>query len=93
MKFSTGPTKKYPGYSLKNIDTSLLGRSHRCVEVSSLLENIVNKTKQILNIPSNYKVILTPGSDTGAMEIALWNMIGVNNVDCIVFDHFGQMWY
>ena len=93
MKFSTGPTKKHLGYSLANINTTLLGRSHRCNEVSSFLQSIVHRTKHMLNIPHNYKVILTPGSDTGAMEIALWNMIGINNVDCIAFEHFGLMWY
>lgn len=91
-KFSTGPTSKRPSYSLSNLSEKLLGRSHRSADASHLLQDIVNNFKELLKVPKNYKLILTPGSDTGAIELALWNLIGPKPVDCIAWEAFGYLW-
>jgi phosphoserine aminotransferase len=90
--FSTGPTAKFPGYNLNALKTELLGRSHRSKEVADLYLEITKKIKALLNIPADYKVILTPGSDTGAFEMALWNLVGANKVDLLAWDYFGYIW-
>lgn len=91
-KFSAGPASKYPNFSLLNIDDVLLGRSHRSSESTILFKDLIRKTKSLFEIPKNYKIVITPGSDTGAIEIAIWNLIGKLPVDCLCWDSFGFMW-
>ena len=90
--FSTGPTKKYSGYNLSNLQHNLLGRSHRCIQADIALEKIIKHLQNLLNIPNNYKIILTPASDSGAFELALWNLLGIKPIDCICWDYFGNKW-
>ena len=92
MKFSTGPVAKHPDYQLYKLSSKLLGRSHRSADASLLLKEVVDLTRKILQIPESHHIILTPGSATGAMEIALWNLIGEKPVDCLLWDHFSSMW-
>lgn len=91
--FSTGPCKKHNGYSLLNLQKSLLGRSHRSNVANDLLLNIIKLFKEILEIPNDYKLILTPASDSGAFEMALWNLLGSKTVDCLHWDYFGDKWF
>ncbi|MCL2566592.1 MAG: phosphoserine transaminase [Alphaproteobacteria bacterium] len=92
VRFSPGPAKKYPTFPSVDINHQLLGRSHRSAEAAELFQSLIEKTKIILDIPQNYKVIIAPGSDTGAIEIAIWNLLGKIPVDCIAWDAFGYMW-
>lgn len=90
--FSTGPTKKYNGYCLSKLQQNLLGRSHRSLTSSIALEKIIKHLQKLLNIPQNYSIILTPASDSGAFELALWNLLGVQAIDCLCWDYFGDKW-
>ena len=91
-RFSSGPANKYPNFSLSNINVDLLGRSHRSTEATIFFKELIEKTKALFQIPQDYKIIIAPGSDTGAIEIALWNLIGKLPVDCLCWDAFGYMW-
>ncbi len=91
-RFSPGPASKYPNFNLSDIDLKLLGRSHRSKEATLLFQELITKTRSLFQIPDDYKIVITPGSDTGAVEIALWNLIGINSVDCLCWDSFGYMW-
>ncbi|MDR2007418.1 MAG: phosphoserine transaminase [Alphaproteobacteria bacterium] len=91
-RFSPGPAKKYETFSQTNLHHELLGRSHRSNEATKFFQEIITKTKALLNIPQDYKIIIAPGSDTGAIEIAIWNLLGKIPVDCLAWDAFGYMW-
>jgi len=90
--FSSGPCAKYPGFSLASLESAPLGRSHRSVLGKAKLEEAINKTKAILEIPDDYLVGIVPASDTGAIEMAMWNLLGVRGVDVVCFESFGTEW-
>jgi phosphoserine aminotransferase len=91
--FSSGPCAKHPGYSLeKSLSNAALGRSHRSTIGKSKLKNAIEKTKQILQLPSSYRVAIVPGSDTGAVEMALWSLLGPRPVDVCYWESFGKGW-
>lgn len=90
--FCSGPTKKRPGYSSKSFDDAMLSRTHRCEESVSILNDVCERTRRILGIPKDFKVMITPGSATGAMETGLWNLLGEKPVDIFTWDGFGQFW-
>jgi len=90
--FSSGPCAKHPGYSIEALKDAPLGRSHRSkLGKAKLYESIV-KTKEILKLPEDYKVGIVPGSDTGAFEMLMWNVLGARGVDVLVFESFGKGW-
>lgn len=91
-RFSSGPCAKFPGYSLQKLDGNLLGRSHRSVPGKARLYESIQKTKEILGVPDDYLVGIVPASDTGAMEMAMWNLLGERPVDVICFEAFGLNW-
>ncbi len=91
-EFSSGPCAKRPGWSLKVLKQSSLGRSHRHKDCKNKLKEIIELSKSILNIPDDYLVGIVPGSDTGAIEIALWNLLGLKPVTMLVWDSFGADW-
>ena len=91
-EFSSGPCAKRPGWSLKNLDDATLGRSHRHKIAKNKVEQAVTRTKSILEIPNDYLVGIVPGSDTGAIEMAMWNCLGAKPVDILVWDSFGSDW-
>ena len=91
-EFSSGPCAKRPGWSLDVLKPSLLGRSHRHKDCKNKLKEVIELSKSILNIPSNYLVGIVPGSDTGAIEIAMWNLLGPKPVTMLVWDSFGADW-
>lgn len=90
--FSSGPTTKRPNWSIKNLEGALLGRSHRAGECKSKLNEVITKTKNILNLPEDYLLGIMPGSDTGALEAALWNLLGERGVDILAWENFGKDW-
>jgi phosphoserine aminotransferase len=75
--------------ALKN---AKVGRSHRAVDVRARMQEVVDLTRKVLEVPADYHIAITPGSDTGAMEMAIWSLLGPRGVDVLVFDHFGHLW-
>jgi phosphoserine aminotransferase len=92
-EFSSGPCKKRPGYSLSTLRTDSLGRSHRSKLGKSRLKKAIEDTKRILNIPDDYYCGIMPASDTGAFEMAMWNMLGERPIDSCYWESFGKGWY
>jgi len=90
--FSSGPCAKRPGWSIDKLQNSVVGRSHRSKEGKDKLKYVINKSKKILNLPSNYIVGIMPGSDTGSIEAALWNLLGSRGVDILAWENFGKDW-
>ena len=90
--FSSGPTTKRPNWSLSNLESAHLGRSHRSVECKSKLSEVITRTKKILNLPEDYLLGIMPGSDTGALEASLWNLLGLRGVDVLAWENFGKDW-
>ncbi len=90
--FSSGPATKRPGWSLTNLDTEVLGRSHRAQLPQSKLKEVIDLSKEILNLPADYLLGIVPASNTGAFEMALWSMLGARGVDVLVWESFGAGW-
>lgn len=90
--FSSGPCAKHPGYDVSNLATAPFGRSHRSALGKAKLQEAIEKTKEILGIPEDYLVGIVPASDTGAIEMAMWNLLGERPVDVIHFESFGKGW-
>lgn len=92
-EFSSGPCKKRPGYDVALLDKRVLGRSHRSKIGKQRLALAIDETKRILGIPSDYLVGIVPASDTGAYEMAMWNMLGARNIDICHWESFGKGWF
>ncbi|MEP7702398.1 phosphoserine transaminase [Paraglaciecola sp. 25GB23A] len=90
--FSSGPCAKRPGYDVSQLDLSVLGRSHRAPIGKKALEKACLDTARILGLPAGYRVAVVPASDTGAMEMAMWSMLGERPVDVLYWESFGQGW-
>lgn len=90
--FSSGPCCKRPGWSPGVLNTALLGRSHRSVDGKNRLKRAIDETKDLLALPLGYEVAIVPGSDTGAFEMAMWNLLGARGVDVFAWDVFGRIW-
>ena len=90
--FSSGPTTKRPGWTTNHLQFALLGRSHRSPECKAQLKEVIEKSKKILSLPNNYLLGIMPGSDTGALEAALWCMLGERGVDILAWENFGKDW-
>ena len=90
--FSSGPCAKHPGYKLSHLDTKVLGRSHRSKLGKSRLKLAIDLQREILGIPDNYKLGIVAGSDTGAVEMALWSLLGPLPVDVLAWEAFGKDW-
>ena len=90
--FSSGPCSKRPGYDLNALDISTLGRSHRSAPGKATLALVCSKTAAILGLPEGYRVGVVPGSDTGAMEMAMWSLLGQRPVDVCAWESFGEGW-
>jgi phosphoserine aminotransferase len=90
--FSSGPCAKHPGWSVSSLDRALLGRSHRSKEARARLELALAKTRALLALPEHYRVGIVPASDTGAVEMALWSLLGARGVDVLAWEAFGQEW-
>ncbi|MCF6226262.1 MAG: phosphoserine transaminase [Xanthomonadales bacterium] len=90
--FSSGPCAKRPGYDLKLLQLDTLGRSHRSALGKARLAKVCTETADILGLPETYKVALVPASDTGAVEMALWSLLGERAVDVLAWESFGKGW-
>ena len=90
--FSSGPTRKRPGWSLEALDTRSLERSHRSPYGLERIRHMIALTREVLEIPEDYYVAMMPGSCTHAMEAALWSLLGPRPVDFLSFDVFGKLW-
>ncbi len=90
--FSSGPCAKRPGWTIKNLENAPLGRSHRAAIGKSRLKEAIDKTHELLELPQDYLVGIVPGSDTGAVEMALWSLLGQRGVDMLAWESFGSGW-
>lgn len=90
--FSSGPCAKRPGWSVDVLKDAFLGRSHRSKLGRERLRDVIVRTKQILGIPENYVCGIVPASDTGAVEIALWSLLGARGVEMLAWESFGDGW-
>ncbi len=90
--FSSGPCSKRPGYDLNKLDIATLGRSHRSSPGKAALALVCAETADILGLPEGYRVGVVPGSDTGAMEMAMWSLLGERPVDVCSWESFGAGW-
>ncbi len=90
--FSSGPCAKRPGWSPAILEKAVLGRSHRAPLARSRLRAVIEESRELLGLPEDYRLAIVPGSDTGAIEMALWSLLGALPVSVIVFDSFGRDW-
>jgi phosphoserine aminotransferase len=91
-RFSSGPTRKRPGWSLQALEGALLGRSHRSSAGKAKLREAIDRTRSLLEVPAEYRIAIVPASDTGAVEMALWSMLGIRPVDVFAWEAFGEEW-
>ena len=90
--FSSGPCAKRPGWDASVLSEAILGRSHRSKIALEKISNVINLTKEILNIPSDYHIGVVPASDTGAIEMLMWSMLGKKPVEVLAWESFGLDW-
>src|SRR5690606_158743 len=90
--FSSGPCVKRPGWSPAALDGALVGRSHRATPGKARLNEVIARSRDLLGIPDDYRLAIVPGSDTGAVEMALWSLLGPRGVDVLAWESFGQGW-
>jgi phosphoserine aminotransferase len=90
--FSSGPCAKRPGFTLDALRGALLARSHRAAAPKAKLAEVIERSKAILGMPSDWRLGIVPGSDTGAVEMALWSLLGARPVDVLAFESFSQGW-
>ena len=90
--FSSGPCAKRPDWSVGNLKNALLGRSHRAAKCKNKLNDVIALSKSILNLPDDYLIGIMPASDTGALEAALWSLLGIRGIDILAWENFGKDW-
>ena len=90
--FSSGPCAKRPGWSLQDLEGALLGRSHRSPAGKAKLAEVIDRSRAVLGIPADYRIGIVPASDTGAVELALWSLLGPRGVDVLAWESFGETW-
>jgi phosphoserine aminotransferase len=91
-QFSSGPCAKRPGWSLDQLAGALLGRSHRAKPAKRRIQDVIERSKQLLGMPADWKLAIVPASDTGAIEMAMWSLLGERPVDVLAWESFGQEW-
>jgi phosphoserine aminotransferase len=91
-EFSSGPCAKRPGWSLSALEGALVGRSHRAKQPKARLAAVIEKSRTLLGLPADYRLAIVAASDTGAVEMALWSLLGARPVDVLAWESFGQEW-
>ncbi len=91
-RFSSGPCAKRPGWSLDALSGASLGRSHRSKDGKAKLGEVIERSRNILGIPADYRIGIVPASDTGAIEMAMWSLLGARGVDMLAWESFGKGW-
>ena len=91
-RFSSGPCAKIPGYSLDMLGDAPLGRSHRASVGKAKLKQAIDLTRSVLGVPAGYRIGIVPGSDTGAVEMAMWTLLGARPVEMLAWESFGEGW-
>ena len=91
-EFSSGPCAKRPGWTPENLRSAVLGRSHRSKLGKSRLQAAIDQTRTVLQVPADYLIGIVPASDTGAVEMALWSLLGPKPVQLLAFESFGKDW-
>ena len=91
-RFSSGPCTKIPGFSLDMLSDAPLGRSHRATVGKAKLKEAIDLTRAILGVPAEYRIGIVPGSDTGAVEMAMWSLLGARGVEMLAWESFGEGW-
>ena len=90
--FSSGPCAKRPGWSLQALSGAFLGRSHRSKPAKAKLKRAIDLTREVLQVPADYRIGIVPASDTGAVEMALWSLLGPHPVTMLAWESFGEGW-
>ena len=90
--FSSGPCAKRPGWSLAALGDAVIARSHRSKLGKARLRDVIDRSRRILGVPDDYRIGIVPGSDTGAVEMALWSLLGSRPVDLLAWESFGDTW-
>jgi phosphoserine aminotransferase len=90
--FSSGPCAKPPGWTPARLDGALVGRSHRSAPGRAKLREVIDRSRAILGVPADYRIGIVPASDTGAVEMALWSVLGARGVDALAWESFGSGW-
>jgi phosphoserine aminotransferase len=90
--FSSGPCAKRPGWNLQNLTDAVLGRSHRSKIGKAKLKRAIDLTREVLEVPADYRIGIVPASDTGAVELALWSLLGARPVTMLAWESFGDGW-
>ncbi|BAT54662.1 phosphoserine aminotransferase [Nostoc sp. NIES-3756] len=90
--FSSGPCAKRPGWSVSSLENACVGRSHRSEDGKARLADVIERSKKILGLPADYRLGIVPASDTGAVEMALWSLLGQRPLDILAWESFGQEW-
>ncbi|MGI9487095.1 MAG: phosphoserine transaminase [Geminicoccaceae bacterium] len=91
-RFGSGPTTKHPGWSAANLNGDALGRSHRAAIGKGRLKEVIDRSRLLLGVPDDYRMAIVPASDTGAFEMAMWNVLGARGVDVLAWESFGAGW-
>ncbi len=91
-RFSSGPCAKRPGWSAAALDDAPLGRSHRAKPGKAKLAEAIELTREVLQVPADYRIGIVPASDTGAVEMAMWSLLGPRGVDLLAWESFGSGW-
>ena len=91
-QFSSGPCAKRPGWDISKLQSALVGRSHRSKPGKARLKQVIDETRAVLQVPDDYLIGIVPASDTGAVEMALWAMLGPRPVQLLAFESFGKDW-
>ena len=90
--FSSGPCAKRPGWTVNALANALVGRSHRAKPAKARIEKAIALTRELLEVPADYLIGIVPASDTGAVEMAMWSMLGARGVDMLTWESFGEGW-
>ena len=91
-RFCSGPCPKRPGWSVDALEDAVLGRSHRAGIAKEKLRAVIEGSRRLLAMPDDYRLAIVPASDTGAVEMAMWNLLGPRGVDMLAWESFGRGW-